>query len=269
MSPDSGSGYEWSRLECQLREYCRRTEQLENANRRLKWSLGAGVGLLLVFFAAGARMAQVPDVVEARQFLLRDIAGNVRLKIGIEPLIGDPQITIFDKRNIGCASFTATGVQFSNKDEGPATLRAFIGVSQKLACMKLIDENGKRQCFLGFDKAGIQLNFHDGTNQRLGLSIDEVTGYAPDLSLWDSKGKQRAALSTLGPDQQPNLYFRHADEEEGMRLGISQDSAPGLAVLNHGTTKALQILFRLDSDNVPLLQMNAKDGHEILKLPQK
>lgn len=115
-----------------------RLQRLENQNRRLRQLV---IGTLIVA-ATLLIMAQSPmrKSVEANEFLLKDDAGNVRVRIGMNAKYGYPQISLLDSK-------------------GQAHVEIF--ASDSNGGVELVSSKGKTRANFGSSDDGASLSFYD------------------------------------------------------------------------------------------------------------
>jgi hypothetical protein len=185
----------------------RRLEQLEKSNEALSRSIrrmrlatlgaAASVGVLLL---AGA--AAVAPCLEARNFVLRDVAGKMRAALAIRP-DGTPGLGFFDE----------SGRVRLSMDLGPTG-----------PAVNLMNGIGQPQAALAVRPDGLPglAIFDESGHARLSLDVTE-TG-APLLHLYGKRGQLRAAMA-IRPDGTPGLGF--FDDEGQLRASFETPEKPG------------------------------------------
>lgn len=186
-----------------LEAVVKRLEKVESQNRRLKW---AG-GLVLVVLCAVVLMGQASPkkrIVEAEQFILRDVDGNMRAFLSL--VEDSPSLVLHDKHGnpvvlLGVFQDGSPSLAFFDKQHNPC---AVLSVSDGSPSLTLRDKDGKIRAKLSL--------FDDGS---------------PSLALRDKDGKTRAELSTFG-DGLPLLvlYDRHGKSRAS--LGVREDGTSGI-----------------------------------------
>jgi hypothetical protein len=141
---------------------------LQRSNRRLKVTIGA----LVLVGGALITMAQASssgsDVVEARQFVLRDDSGRVRAVLGT----------------------TLDGAVGLNLDDASGRTRATLDVDYDGSPgLDLFDQNGKRRVLVSLGKKGEPGAGLYDTNGKLRTSLDIPGANTPGLAFYHEDGK--------------------------------------------------------------------------------
>jgi len=150
--------------------------RLERTNRRLAWLAATSAATVIVIVAAGAMPAQVPDKIEAKQFVLRSPDGKVIAELGADPLEDKPYFHLFDK----------------NGDVGLA-----VGTQGLLICKKFSDRRVTttgRILLRRLPDGECSLLFVDDQG-RSRLQVGITKDNAPVLEMWDKNLASRIRLA--------------------------------------------------------------------------
>ncbi len=152
-----------------------RLQRLERTNRRL--ARLAATTVIVIVVAAGAMPAQVPDKVEAKQFVLRSLDGKVIAELGADPLGDEPYFHLLDKKG---------DVRFAVDTQGLAICKGFndgrVTTTGRIFLTRLPDG----ECSLLFrDDQG-------RSRLQIGVTKDNV----PVLEMWDRNLASRIKLTS-------------------------------------------------------------------------
>src|SRR5882724_3557081 len=193
-----------------------RVERLERENRRLR--VAALAGLFLISCAA---MKSGPDgrKLEAEEFLLRDAAGIVRVRLGNEQ--------------------SATGVPMPGLFlyDANGKLRGRLGMGKNDSShLDLLDARERATATLAVDGDGASsLEMYDGKSgtPRLALDADpEETRFR----LFDAHGRMRAALDSKGDDTATLTFLDRGARARGM-FTVTADGVPQISLWGPDSTE--------------------------------
>ena len=132
-----------------------RLEKLERDNRRLRMAFGAVLLAIVAVVALGAVSAnQIPDVIEAHAFRVRDENGTARVAMGADgifywdengtmraSMVADG-ILYWDENGTGRASMGADGISYRDEDGTTRAIMDADGISY-------LDEDGNTRAKMG------------------------------------------------------------------------------------------------------------------------
>ena len=210
--------------------------ELECVKRRSRWLLAAlGLGLGAWVLAgtlepktAGAQggTAQVPAVVEAREFRLVDAAGKTRAFLALSA--DGPALVLVDTAGTTRAflDLTANGPRLVLADAAGKP-RLGLNIVEGAPLLSLSDENGKARAALSVTADGPGLGLRDENGKaRVLLSVGKN---GPGLSLCDAAENTRAALGVIADG--PILGLGDAAGMERALLVVNENG-PGLRLLD-------------------------------------
>jgi len=241
-----GGDMEPQRLE--LETLAERLDRLERQHRGMKRAgflfLIAGVFLLL-----GGSTPSPSQTIEARGFLIRDVAGKVRgrfgtigegvnglelldeegkalLEIGVGPE-RIPKIVLHDDRSGGAVRVGIKGSAPYLELEARGTPRVFLSAAPD-PLLKLLDEKGAQRAAMWVQSDGLPaLRFYgaDG-KERLILGMQNTLESFVDtgMFLMDEAGHSRASL-VMGGGFYPSLRMLDKDLKASLLLNVAQGSA--------------------------------------------
>lgn len=191
----------------------RRLERLERDNRRLK--LGGAV--VVVGLAALALMGQVvpgqlPKVVEAEQFVLRDARGQVSALLSAEPFLKG--LTVFDEGG-----------------KKRAALELIAGSPR----LSLADANGKERVALELTGEVSRLALSD-LNRRHGVILTLAGADAMSGLMLADQGRKTRVRLVLEPGGAPRLELADQNQTPRAILGPSELHDPSLLLLDEEGT---------------------------------
>ena len=182
--------------EAGLQTVMERLAKVERQNRRVK-----AVGTAALTLLAGALLmgvaAPTGESVEARAFVLRDDAGQVRAQLAMKE--AGPELTFFDARERAQVRLLATddsrGLYLSDRDD---RTRLSLVVSDGGPRLSLSNAEGRPQAELGVKEQGPSLVLYD--THRVGRVWLHANDSAGGLGLYDHRA-MRAALTVteFGP----------------------------------------------------------------------
>lgn len=173
-----------------------RLDGLERQNVRLRWVAGGlFVAATILMVEATVGISRSPRVVEAERLVIRDKAGRVRAKFGIDGR--DPTLQMFDLRGREQVSLGVTGTDASAltlSDRGQAQVR-----------IEAMDDGGSALCLLNSDRR---------TLSHLWMTPAGAAG----LSM-TSGGRLRGMTMGVLPDGQSALLANDPTGRETGRVG--------------------------------------------------
>ena len=185
----------------------RRIDCLERGNRRLRrFGLFAFLGVGLLFVMGQTSPSVVPDVIEARRFVVKDASGRNLAALGTDR-DGAPLLVL------------------TNVDGGlGATLEV---TAARRPALTLYDRAGNSRAIMSVDSEGSPgLSLHDKTGTpRVGLAV--ATQGSGGLVLYGDKNTARASLG-LGTSWSPYLVFMDDGGNIRTALGHADALPPAL-----------------------------------------
>ena len=180
-----------------------RLDRLERGNRRLRrCGLFTFLGVGLVFFMGQAVPGNVPEVIEAQRFVVKDASGKNLAALGTDR-DGAPLLVL------------------TNLDGGlGATLEV---TAARRPTLTLYDRDGHSRAIMSVDSEGspsFSMNDKTGT-PRVGLAV--ATQGSGGLVLYGDKNTARASFG-LGTSWSPYLVFM--DDGGGIRTAMGHADAP-------------------------------------------
>jgi hypothetical protein len=245
----------------------RRVDGLEIANSRLRWIVGVFSLSFALVILAGAQGRGVPETIEARAFVLRDVDGMCRASLQSNPFDGEPVLTFFDRARVACAALVSSELRFTAAGEEGANKQAYFGIDPKgNAKVSFWDSKGRESCSFGVDRNRVpSLEFLDQKgNVRMGMKLNPENNDAPDLRLLDSKGTIRAGIGIIRSEL-PMLYVRHASTGDAVNLGVWPDSSTGLKIFTKEGKEHVNL--GTDQDGNADVKILDKHGKVILRAP--
>ena len=207
-----------------LVEIAGRVQRLERDNRRLRLAAGCLVALVVAVPLVGAVLpAQVPEVIEAREFRVLDEQGMKRVDLVADGL------RFYDEQGTYRVGLGVGGLDFFDEQ---GTVRAGLGEEDGL---RFYDEQGTGRVGLGV--GGLDFFDEQGT-VRTGLGEAR-------LNFADEQGTLRV---TLGAD---SLGF--VDEQEAIRLQLGRVTVINSSTKAETTYPAALVLFDEDGDVIERL----------------
>jgi hypothetical protein len=184
-----------------------RLDRLERGNRRLRrCGLLAFLGVGILFFMGQTSPSVVPEVIEAKRFVVKDASGRNLAALGTDR-DGAPLLVL------------------TNLDGG---LGATLGVTAaRRPALTLHDRAGNSRAIMSVDSEGSpSLSLHDKTGTpRVGLAV--ATQGSGGLVLYGDKNTARASLG-LGTSWSPYLVFMDDGGNIRTALGHADALPPAL-----------------------------------------
>jgi len=212
----------------------KRLERLEHGHQRQRlFGLFAFLAIGVVFLMGQAGRGNIPEVIEAQRFIVKDASGKSIAALGADR-DGAPLLVLMNSDGHLAAALDVT--------------------VHKKPTLTLYDRDGKGRVVLAVDSDGspaLAMNDKTGT-PRIGLAV--ATQGSGGLVLYGDRNAARASLG-LGTDWSPYLVF--LDDNGNVRTALGQAEA---------LPPALTKTFRLTDYSMVLL--NAK-GEMLWSAPQK
>jgi len=164
--------------------------RLERSNRKTAWlAATAAATVIVVVLAAGAMPNQVPDKIEAKQFVLRSPDGKVIAELGADPLGDEPYFHLFDKKG---------DVRFAVDTQGLMICKRFGDDRVTTTGRIILNQLPDGECSLLFrDDQG-------RSRLQVGLTKDNT----PVLEIWDSNLASRIKLTLDQKSDAPFVSIR-------------------------------------------------------------
>ena len=224
----------------------------------------------LLFFTMGAGLGpQRRDTVEAREFLIRDADGHIRVSLRLLP-DGNPALLLYDERDdvrlqLSSSSLRVPGSSGMTVGDGRASDRSFFGVNENgNAVARLSDADGFSRASLMVRGDNLpSLTLEDTKRMRLALRLDEDN--LPVFALMDEQGKNRY---TTRLDKNGVAYTSLNDKEERPRFVFhsSSDGSTGLSTFSETPKSCFNIATF--SDGRPMLSLSSTVNNDMITLGQ-
>jgi hypothetical protein len=248
-----------------------RLRRLEQNNRRLAWfAATAAAASILLLIAAGAVRNQVPDKIEAKEFVLLSPEGKVIGKLGANILNERPYLQFINQKGRIGLEMDDEGLVICGKvgdGRGTSNGRIFLRRNEDGECSLLFrDDQGRIRLQTGITKNNAPgLMMWDRTlADRIALTMDAESD-TPYISLGDghaprmvaSLSAQGAASLSLNDPRGGNaLQLEGGGRDENGRIGLFDTRGKERASLKVGAGGA------------PVLGLYGEDGKSLVDLPK-
>jgi hypothetical protein len=181
-----------------LQSMLNRLGRLERQNRRLKLSAFIFlVGFSTFFLMGQVRAPKMPEAIEARKFVVRDLSGNGVAALGLGPQ-GSPLLVMLRKDGKVGATLEVSvegvpALTLYDKDKPREIVALDLDGSPGLA---LSDRNGSARVGLGVANEGSGGLVLYGENKLPRASLGLATNWSPFLLLLDEKGNARTVIGS-------------------------------------------------------------------------
>ena len=238
-----------------LRTMSDRLDRLERENRRLRRTRALPWVAVVVLALLGAGLSEVPKVIEAERFVLRDKQGAIRAALQVEQ-DGESNLTFFDRAgedlmHLGVDSDSGAVLRMDGKVRGSMLE---LGVNRFGASTLEMMEIGGNLLMLSATGTA------DGPEHGLGLELGDVNGDGGSLTIELENGK-------------PGIHFLPKPDPKNRMVGPATrfglysdlDGSAELEVSDKAGNSRLKLGGR--ADGTPYLEVRDAEGKVQFQAP--